>query len=181
MVNLRISWLKQLILLLKYALLHVSSLVFFRRRAGNLFVFGDEGGFEFLNLLTILDWLSFDLWNELLIILWNILLLSSTLGVIDRLNFTTIKWCAWDFWSALKLRRQISLLKLLELVLNLLLSFSRDRSAFVVVINILLGRVDNRVCVSHTCCLRRLDRRDGTHWRPPINTRVWALARDTAD
>ena len=170
-----------MILLLKSALFHVSSLVFLRGCSGNLFVFGDEGSFEFFNLLSVLDWLSFDLWNELLIILWNILLLSSTLGVIDWLNFTAIKWCSWDLRSALKLRRQISLLKLLELVLNLLLSFSRDRSAFVVVINILLGRVDNRVCVSHTCCLRRLDRCDGTHWRSTINTGVWALTRNTAD
>ena len=130
-------------MLLKCTLLHVSSLVFFRRRAGNLFVFGDEGSFEFFNLLPVLDWLSFDLRDELLVVLRDVLLLSPALGVIDRLNFTTVEWCARNLRSTLKLRRQISLLKLLELVLNLLLPLSCDRTALVVVVNILLSRVND--------------------------------------
>ena len=135
--------LEQLILLLKSALFHVSSLVFLRGCSGNLFVFGDEGSFEFFDLLPVLDWLSFDLRDELLVVLRDVLLLSAALGVIDRLNFTTVEWCARNLRSALKLRRQISLLKLLELVLNLLLPLSCDRTALVVVVNILLSRVND--------------------------------------
>ena len=135
--------LEQLILLLKSALFHVSSLVFLRGCSGNLFVFGDEGSFEFFDLLPVFDWLSFDLRDELLVVLRDVLLLSAALGVIDRLNFTTVEWCARNLRSALKLRRQISLLKLLELVLNLLLPLSCDRTALVVVVNILLSRVND--------------------------------------
>ncbi len=115
------------------SLLHVPPLVFLRGRPWYLAIFGHEGRFELFNLLIVLDKFTFDLWYELFLALGNILLLSL------RGYFAAVKGRAGDFGSALQLRRQVSVLKLLKLVLNLLLLLLSDRSTIVIVVDILLS------------------------------------------
>ncbi len=115
------------------SLLHVSPLVFLRGRPWYLAIFGHEGRFELFNLLIVLDKFTFDLWYELFLALGNVLLLGL------RGYFAAVKGRAGDFGSALQLRRQVSVLKLLELVLNLLCLFLGDRPTIIVIVNILLS------------------------------------------
>ena len=63
-------------------------------------------------------------------------LLLSLVGVG---NLAAIEGCAWDLGAALHLGWQITILKLLKLVLNLLLLLLGDRSTIVVVVDVLLS------------------------------------------
>ena len=60
------------------SLLHIPITVFFWRGSRNFTVFGNEGCFEFFNLLVIFDEFSFNLWNNLISWLSNILLSRRT-------------------------------------------------------------------------------------------------------
>ncbi len=115
------------------SLLHISPLVFFRGRPRYLAIFSYECRFKLFDLLIVFDKLTFDLWDKLFLALRNILLLG--LGGY----FATVKGRARDFGSALQLRWQVSVLKLLELVLDLLLLLLSYRSTIVIVVDILLS------------------------------------------
>ena len=60
-----------------------------------------------------------------------------------RSYLAAVEGCTRDLWPTLQLRRQVSILKLLELILDLLLLFLSDWATIVVIVNVLLSRVDH--------------------------------------
>ena len=114
------------------SLFHESPLVFLRGCPWYLAIFSYECRFKLFNLLIVFDKFTFDLWYLLFLALGYVLLL----GLVRY--FAAVKGCAGDFGSALQLRWQVSVLNLLELVLDLLLLLLSDRSTIVIVVDILL-------------------------------------------
>ena len=89
-------------IVLDIALLYVPILIFFRRRARNLSVFGDEGCLELLYLLVVFHFLAFNLGLYFLSICWNILL-HRTRRSVDGFGCLAVKGRPWDLWSTLHL------------------------------------------------------------------------------
>ena len=145
---------KRLLLLILVSLLgpflHVSVPFLLRGRSWNLLI-EYKGLLKLFNLLVIFDNLTLDLRHDVLATLWNDVLLLRLLGwVVDgRRLLICIERGPWDLGSALHLRGQITI-DLSELVLDLLLLFLGDWPTNVVIVNVLLSRVDHRVCVLDT-------------------------------
>ena len=142
----RLTRLGALVVLLSF--LHKAPLVLFGWGSWDLSLFRYESSLELFNLLVIFDNLTFDLGHDVLIGLWDVLLLA-----IMTSWLTPVEWSARDLGTTLHFGWQIPVFDLLELVLKLLLLDLSNLSAFIVVVNVLLSRIDDRVCVGDSGCL----------------------------
>ena len=138
-------------MLLSSSFFHVPIPLFFRRSSWDFLIFCHKSRLELFNLLVILDNLTFDLGDNFLG-LRNVLSLFLA-PIVDRLRLASVQWCARNLGPTLHLRWKVSGLKLGELVLDLFLVLSCDRSTFIVVVYLMLGRVYHRIGVLNPCSL----------------------------
>ena len=92
-------------IVVKGTLLHVPSLVLLRGCARKLLFLRNEGLFEFFDLLLILDDLSLDLGDDILVGLRDVL---SCCLAVDRVGFATIERGTRDLGATLHFRWQLS-------------------------------------------------------------------------
>ena len=144
MSQMRMLWLlvlEELGILLDGSFLHVASLVFFGRSAWNFLCLCHESSFEFFNLFSVFDNLTFDLRYDIFAEIHTriCLLVWASVGR-DRF---AIKGSPWNLWSTLHFGRQVSSFEICELILNLTLSIVSKWTTFIIVIYILVRRINH--------------------------------------